>query len=126
MYEVSIMCRGIRGATRADENTGEAILTATRELLHRLAEENDLSEENVAAAFFTTTQDLNAEFPAKAARQMGWDHTALMCAQEIDVPDALSRCIRVMLIVNTEKGNSDLANVYLRGTEKLRSQGGET
>ncbi len=116
---MSMTCKGIRGATRA-ENTREAILSATRELLGRLMEENDLREENVAAAFFTTTQDLNAEFPAKAARQMGWEHTALMCAHEMNVPDALSQCIRVMLIVNSEKGNSDLVNVYLKGTEKLR------
>ena len=83
-------------------------------------EENGLSRENVAAAFFTTTQDLNAEFPAKAARQMGWEHIALMCAHEMNVPGALSQCIRVMLIVNSEKSNSDLVNVYLKGTEKLR------
>jgi chorismate mutase len=115
-----MMCRGIRGATRAEENTRESILGATRDLLDRLVEENGLKEEDVAAAFFTTTVDLNAAFPAAAARQMGWEQTALMCAHEMNVPEALSRCIRVMIIVNTEKSNGDLSNVYLKGTEKLR------
>ena len=120
---MTVVCRGMRGATRAEENTREAILSATRELLERLVEANDLRQEQVAAVFFTTTQDLNAEFPAAAARQMGWNDTALMCGHEMNVPDGLSRCVRVLLLVNTEKSADELVRVYLKGTDKLRSRG---
>jgi chorismate mutase len=122
---LSTVCRGLRGATRAEDNSREAILSATGELLERLVEENDLRQEQIAAALFTTTRDLNAEFPAMAARQMGWNNVALMDAQEIDVPGALSRCIRVMLIVNIDKGAGELVNVYLQDTDKLRLRGVE-
>lgn len=101
----------------------EAILSATRELLDCLVEKNDLREDNVAAVIFTTTKDLNAEFPARAAREMGWTNIALMCAHEMDVPDAPSRCIRVLVLLNTEKAADELVNVYLNGTEKLRMRG---
>lgn len=120
---MTTVCRGLRGATVAEENTREAILSASRELLERLVEANDLRPEQVAAAFFTTTRDLNAEFPAVAARQLGWNGVALMCGHEMDVPDGLPRCIRVMVLVNTEKGPAEMHNVYLKGTDKLRLRG---
>ena len=101
----------------------DAIISATRELLDCLVEKNDVREDNEAAAIFTTTVDLNAEFPARAAREMGWNNIALMCAHEMDVPDALSRCIRVLVLLNTEKTAGELVNVYLNGTEKLRLRG---
>jgi chorismate mutase len=119
-------CRGIRGATIADENTGKAIYSATRELLTRLIEANQIEERDVAAVYFTMTPDLNAEFPAAAARQLGWNNTALMCGTEIAVPHSLPRCIRVLILFNTEKEPEDLANIYLKGTEVLRLHGVES
>jgi len=113
-------CRGIRGATTAEENTAEAILAATRELLVRIVEANDLKVEDVASAIFTTTPDLMAAFPAKAAREMGWQDVALLDAQEIPVPGSLERCIRVLIHWNTEKSAAEIRHVYLRGARTLR------
>lgn len=122
---MSLACRGIRGATTARDNTKEAILEATRELLERLVKANKVERESMAAAIFTTTRDLNAEFPAVAARQMGWVDVALMCGHEMDVPDALPGCIRVLLLVNTERQNHEIVNVYLRDAVTLRARGME-
>ena len=119
-------CVGIRGATTVDENTDVAIYAATRELLADVIEANGLEEDNVAAVYFTVTPDLNAAYPAAAARQLGWTNTALMCATEIPVPGSLPRCVRIMVLYNTEKSKQDIVNVYLRGTEVLRLQGVET
>ncbi len=88
-----LICRGIRGATTADENTAEAIYAATREMLSTLIEANGIEEGYVAAAYFSMTPDLNAAFPAAAARQLGWTHTALMGASETGVPGSLPRCV---------------------------------
>ena len=115
------VCRGIRGATVADANTGEAIHGATTELLEALIEKNGLLERDIASVLFTMTPDLNAVFPAAAARRLGWNSTALMGAVETDVPGSLNRCIRILILVNTEKEPGELVNVYLRGTEALRS-----
>ena len=116
--------RGIRGATTAVANTKEAILEATGELLRRLVDANDVEPDDVAAVTFTTTRDLNAEFPAVAAReQMGWEYVALMCGHEMDVPDAQPHCIRVLMLVNTEKSAQEISNVYLRGAVNLRDRG---
>ncbi len=117
--------RGIRGATSADTNSKEAILEATTELLGRLVEANDVDVNDVAAAYFTATDDLNAEFPALAARQMGWTETALMCAREMNVEDGAKRCIRVLLLVNTDKALEEIEFVYLKGASNLRSRGTE-
>ena len=119
------MVRGIRGATTADANTRESILEATTEMLAALAAANGLAVDDIAAAHFSTTQDLNAEFPAVAARRMGWEHVALMCGHEMAVPDAQPRCIRVMVLVNTEKSPRELRNVYLREAVNLRDRGME-
>ncbi len=114
-------CRGIRGATTVDENTAEAILNATRELLEAMVRANDLCPEQIAAAIFTTTTDLNAEFPAVAARQLGWTDVALLCSHEIDVPGSLRKCIRVLLLVNTDRSQREVVHVYLRGAKVLRT-----
>ena len=121
-----LVCRGIRGATTADENTDTAIYAATRELLSRMIEDNDIAEENIAGVHFTLTPDLNAAYPAAAARQLGWTSTALMCSQEIPVPGSLPRCVRIMVLYNTEKSQQEIVNVYLKGTEVLRLQGAES
>ena len=112
--------RGVRGATVARENTREAILTATREMLERLVEANEMQAEDIASAFFSTTRDLNADYPAIAARQIGWTDTALMCMHEMDVPRGLPMCIRVMVHWNTDKRASEIAHVYINGAEVLR------
>ena len=113
-------CRGVRGATTVDANTAEAILLATRELLEALVIANDLEHGDLASAIFTVTQDLNAAFPARAARDLGWTEVALLCSHEIDVPGGLAGCIRVLLHWNTERAASEVKHVYLRGAERLR------
>ena len=118
-------CRGIRGATTADANTDEAIYSATRDMLQELINLNDINQEQVAAAYFTVTSDLDAAFPAAAARQLGWNNVALMCSTEIPVPDSMGRCIRVMILYNTETSQEDIVNVYLKGTDVLRRRGME-
>ena len=118
-------CRGIRGATTADANTDEAIYSATRDMLQELINLNGINQEQVVAAYFTVTSDLNAAFPAAAARQLGWNNVALMCSTEIPVPDSMGRCIRVMILYNTEKSQEDIVNVYLKGTDVLRLRGME-
>ncbi len=116
------MCRGIRGATTAPENTKEAIFEATRDLFQKLVQVNEIEEAQVAATFFTTTADLNSAFPATAVREMGWTNTALLCGHEMAVPDSLPRCIRVLILVNTDKEPHELVNLYLREAVNLRGE----
>jgi chorismate mutase len=115
-----VRCRGIRGATTATANTADAILSATRELLTLLVERNALAVDDIASVFFTVTDDLDAQHPALAARQLGWHDAALLCAREIPVPGSLGRCIRVLLHVNTDRGAHDLRHIYLREAVVLR------
>ena len=117
--------RGIRGATTAESNTREAIIGATRELLAKLIEANEIAPDDVAAAIFTTTEDLNAEFPAVAARQLGWQCVALLDGHEMRVPGAQARCIRVLVLINTDKSPQELSSVYLREAANLRDRGPE-
>lgn len=119
-------CRGIRGATTCEENTRAAILEATRDLLEQLIAANDLRHEDIASAIFSTTPDLNAEFPAVAARHLGWLDTALICTHEIAVPGALARCIRVLLHWNTERTAHEVVHVYIRGAVNLRPERAQT
>ncbi|MBI4588959.1 MAG: chorismate mutase [Candidatus Rokubacteria bacterium] len=118
--------RGIRGAITAEANTKTAILGATTEMLTALIKANSLDPEDIAAAWFTTTPDLNAEFPAVAARRLGWTEVALMCGHEMSVPDGMPRVVRVLVLVNTDKRQSEVVNVYLRETRSLRARGTET
>jgi chorismate mutase len=113
-------CRGVRGATTADENSREAILTATRQLLALLIRTNGIRSEDVGSAIFTTTAELDAEFPALAARQLGWLDVPLMCGHEISVPGSLPRCIRVLVHWNTEKPQREIRHIYIKGAEQLR------
>lgn len=117
--------RAIRGATTSDNNTKDDIVEATREMLISLVEANDLKKEDVISAFFTTTKDLNTQFPAVAARKIGWTEVALMCSHEMFVPDAQEKCIRVMVHVNTDKSSHDMNNVYLKDAVNLRKRGFE-
>ena len=117
--------QAIRGATTSPSNSSEEILAATTEMLDLIIKENSLNIEDIISAFFTTTQDLNAEFPPVAARKIGWVNVALMCSHEMKVPGALQKCIRVMVHVNTEKNPTDIVNIYLRDAVNLRNRGFE-
>ena len=115
-----MLIRGIRGATTVEANSVEAILDATRELLAAMLKANEVDAEFVASAFFTTTPDLNAEFPAVAARDMGWSNVALLCGHEMNKPGGLPMCLRILLHVNTEKAAREIRHIYLRGARVLR------
>ncbi|NQU25644.1 MAG: chorismate mutase [Candidatus Nealsonbacteria bacterium] len=117
-------CRGVRGATTADANTSEDILTAARQLLALMIRQNGIKPQDVASATFSTTEDLDAEFPALAARQLGWFDVALMCVHEIDVPGSLRRCVRVMLHWNTDKPADEIIHVYIKQAANLRPDRG--
>lgn len=112
--------RGIRGATTAPANTADAILGATRDLLAAMVEENGVEPDEIAAVLFTCTDDLTAVFPAEAGRTLGWSEVPLITAREIDVPEALARCIRVLILWNTPRSQQEVAHVYLREAEALR------
>jgi chorismate mutase len=113
--------RGVRGATTASENTREAVLEATRELLQEVLRVNEIRDpEDIASILFTTTPDLTATFPAEAAREIGLQLVPLLCASEIAVPGRLPRCVRILLHLNTTKSLSDIVHVYLREAKSLR------
>jgi chorismate mutase len=114
------VCRGVRGAITVVDNTAEAILDATRELLSTMIEANQIEPDDIGSVFFTTTSDLNAEYPAVAARQFGWEHVALLCSHEMDVPHGLKRCLRILILWNTTRAARDIHHVYLRDAERLR------
>jgi chorismate mutase len=115
-----MLVRGIRGATTVPANTREDILAATRELLDEIVRANEIDPDHVASIIFSTTPDLSAEFPAVAARDLGFTHVALECVHEMNVPGALAKCLRVLMHVNTELGAKDIKHVYLRGARVLR------
>lgn len=115
-----IRVRGIRGAITVERNSREEIIAATKELLLSLIRENEVEVEDIASIFFTLTPDLNAEFPALAARELGWQYVPLLCAQEIDVPGAMGKVLRVLMHVNTEKSQKELKHLYLKGAATLR------
>jgi len=114
--------RGIRGAITVEANSRDAILDAARELLSVMLKANEIDVDDVASAFFTTTPDLNAEFPALAAREMGWNNVALLCGHEMNVPGSLPMCLRVLLLVNTDKPARDIRHAYLREARVLRPE----
>lgn len=113
--------RGIRGAINCDENSPPSILQATGELLQEILRANQLTDfDEIVSAIFTTTADLDAAFPAEAARELGMHRVPLLCANEIDVPTGMKRCIRILLHVNTDKPTGDMVHVYLRDARRLR------
>ena len=115
-----MFCRGIRGAITVPKNTKKDIIAASVELLQKIVATNRIDTRDVACIIFTATPDLNAAFPAAAARQLGWTNVPLLCAREIDVPGSLARCLRILVLFNTDKAIGEIEHVYLRGTEKLR------
>ncbi len=110
----------LRGATQAAANTDQAILAATRELLTELVRVNRLAPEDLVSAFFTVTPDLDAAFPARAARQLGWTHVALLDAQAPHVSGDLARCIRVLIHLNRDSATTELYHIYLGAARQLR------
>ncbi len=114
--------RGIRGATTVKQNTREAILTETSKLLSEIVKNNNIEINDIAAIFFSATPDLNNAFPAKAARDLGWQTTPLFCHVEIDVPGALKKCIRILMLVNTILEPHQVNHIYLKETTRLREQ----
>lgn len=116
-------CRGIRGAITVPENKKEAIGAATKELLQKMINVNDVEVDDIACILFTTTADLNAAFPAAAARELGWTRVPLLCGHEMNVPDSLQSCLRVLVLFNTDKKNEELVHVYLGGAVALRDKG---
>ena len=112
--------RAIRGATTVVADEPDVIAAGTRELLARIMLLNQLRPENVVSVIFTVTADLRSDFPARAARDLGWVDVPLLCTVEIPVPNALARCIRVLLHVETEKPRDAMKHVYLREARTLR------
>lgn len=117
--------RGIRGATTADANTREAIHAAAAELLAEMIRANGVDADDIAYAHFSVTSDLDAAFPATAARErLGWTRVAMMCSNEMESPGGQPRCIRVALLVNTDKPADEIEYVYLRDAAGLRARSG--
>lgn len=114
------MCRGVRGATTTPDDSRRSVLLATGELLLILVQQNDIDPDDLASVIFTTTTDLTSEYPALAARKLGWLDVPLLCGHEMAVPHGLPRCIRVLLHWNTFKAANQIEHVYIRGAEGLR------
>ena len=115
-----MVTKGIRGAITVDENSVDAIKDATLELLHEIVKQNDIDISKISHVIFTLTDDLNAVFPAKFARiDMGWKETAMMCFHELDVPNSLSKCLRVLIVLNCDEKFTPKF-VYLKGASNLR------
>jgi chorismate mutase len=115
-----MLVRGIRGAITTDSNTKEEIIEKTKELLISLKKENDFKIKDIVSILFSATPDLNAAFPAQAARELGWDRVPLFDMQEIEVPGSLLRCIRILIQINCQKSQTEIKHCYLRGAEILR------
>lgn len=103
-----------------ESNTREDILEAAKELLQRMVEVNGVDVADIACALMTTTKDLNAEFPAAAARELGWSRVPLWCGCEMDVPGSLPYCLRILILWNTEKGADEVVPIYIKGAKVLR------
>jgi len=119
-YDSPMSVRAIRGATQVEANTAEAISAATQELILEILKVNSLGPDDVISVLFTSSPDLDAAFPAAAARSVGFESTPLICSVEIDVAGALPRTVRVMAHVETELSKSEIAHIYLHGAKALR------
>lgn len=115
-----MITKGIRGAITVEDNSSQAIEEATLELLGELIDKNNIKKEAISHVIFTLTHDLNAEFPAKFAREkLGWDKIAMMCFHELDVPNSLEKCLRVLIVLNCDENFSPEFN-YMKDAKKLR------
>ena len=114
-------CRGVRGAITVPVNSRESIISATKELLKEIIQANNIKMADIAAVLFSTTTDLSAEFPAAATRELNWpQHLALLCGHEMSVPNGLSRCLRVLMLINTDKTAEEIKHIYLGEAKKLK------
>ena len=114
--------RGVRGASTVTENTRDSITDATEELLNEMVAANQIDSQDIAAVYFTLTSDLNAEFPAVAARErLGWRLVPLINSIEIDRPGSMPKCVRVLLYLNTDKSQEEIKHIYLRDAVVLRA-----
>lgn len=115
-----MITKGIRGAITVDENSVDAIKSATLELLTEIVKQNKIEKDNISHAIFTVTKDLDKVFPAKFARiEFGWDNVAMMCFNEADIENSLEKCLRVLIVVNCDD-NFNPHFVYLKGASNLR------
>lgn len=115
------MTRGIRGATTALANDEKEILDVTKSLLEEMIEENRVQAHDVSHVFISVTKDLTATFPAKVLRTIeGWKYVPVMCMAEIDVPNSLERCIRIMMVTNTTTPQEEIHHIYHNEAVKLR------
>jgi len=112
--------RGIRGATTVEHNDRVEILEGTKELLKTIIEENEVLVEDIAGIHFSMTEDLDQEFPALAARQLGWRYIPMICYNEITTPNGLKKCIRLLMYVNTTKPQEKIKHIYLKEAKNLR------
>lgn len=114
------MVRAIRGATTVFNNDKNEMLNETKKLLKEIIEKNNINKDDIISIIFTATKDLDAVFPAVAAREIGLNDVALMCMNEFDVPYGLKKCIRVMFHINTDKDKSEIKHIYLNDSKVLR------
>ena len=114
------VCRGVRGAVPVVSNTERDILAATDKLLSELINKNGIVADDIASVIFTTSPDLNAEYPAIAARKLGWSNVALLCWHEMNVPHGMKNCLRILIHWNTDKSSEDIIHVYLGEAKSLR------
>lgn len=115
-----MITKGIRGATTVESNSVQDLEKATLELLNEMVNQNNIDKDKISHVIFTTTKDLNADFPAKFARlNLGWDNVAMMCFHELDVPNSLKMCLRILIVLNCEE-NFEPQFVYLNGAQNLR------
>jgi chorismate mutase len=113
--------RGVRGATTVENNNETEIIDSTEELLEKIIINNEIKPECVASIFISVTEDITADFPAKAVRRFeGWSFVPVMCMREVPVPNALKLCIRIMIHLNTTKSQEEIQHVYLKGATILR------
>lgn len=117
---MTVVCRGVRGATTVENDTIEEVLTATKELLLAVTEANNINPDDVASVIFTTTTDVVSVHPALAARKLGWLDVPLICGHEMDVPGSLKKCIRVLFHWNTSKKQQEIKHIYLKEAIRLR------
>lgn len=115
------MTRGIRGATTVKENNETEIVAVTKTLFEDMIEKNTIVAESVSHVFISATQDIDACFPAKAMREIpGWKHVPVMCMREMDVQDGLAMCVRIMMVVQTDKAQDEIVHVFNNEAIKLR------
>lgn len=115
------MMRGFRGATTVKQNNESEIMLETRKLVLKMVEKNKIEPSHISHVLFSLTEDLNAGFPAKVAREIpGWSHVPVMCMQEVNVPNSLPKCIRIMLVAQTKLKQKEVKHVFLNEAIKLR------